>query len=343
MPLVSVCIPVYNGSAYLAVCLDSVLAQTFTDIEILIVDDQSTDDSFKIAQAYAERDKRIRAIKNGHNLGLVGNWNQCILLAESIWIKFLFQDDLLEPNCIEKMLEVCGKHTKMVVCKRNIIYQDNSNELRNKFSEFIKNNNMDKMFPDTKEISPESFCKVVLNNLVNNFVGEPTSVLLKRNVFNYYGLFNRYLISICDMEYWIRVGSHTGLVYIPEALVHFRRHRKGTSFADEQSRKFRMHIDNLVCINEFLFNPLYERLRFYALQCRPPVKLDEILAVQVKSAWKIARKAARDNFNPDTRLLDVMNEITILFPGFNIVRKIPFSRTCNMFKYKVKDFFKKFI
>jgi glycosyltransferase involved in cell wall biosynthesis len=105
-PLVSVCIPTYNGAKYLKECLDSVLAQTFTDFEVLIVDDKSSDETLSIAQEYATYDPRFRVIQNECNLGLVGNWNRCVELAQGEWIKFIFQDDLIEPACLERMLAV---------------------------------------------------------------------------------------------------------------------------------------------------------------------------------------------------------------------------------------------
>jgi len=342
MPLVSVCIPTYNGASYLEACLDSVLAQTFFDFEVLIVDDQSADQSYQIAQAYASRDSRIKVVRNKHNLGLVRNWNQCALLAQGEWIKFLFQDDILEPNCIEKMLAVCDQDTSMVVCKRNIIFEDDSKELKETFLPYIQRYDMDKIFPGEMEISSEKFCKAVLDNLGENFVGEPTAVLLNRSVFNRFGFFNHYLISFCDLEYWIRVGSHTGFIYVPDFLVHFRRHRKGATFVDEKSRKFRMYIDKIICLHEFLFHPLYAQLRFYASQRQPPVNINQLFAANVRNAWRKARQASSDRFKPDLSLLEEMSEITRLFPGFRIVKKIPFSIRFGKYRWKIQKFLSKF-
>src|SRR6266498_4705624 len=104
-PKVSICIPTYNGAAYLADCLDSALAQTYREFELLLVDDGSTDDTVKIAEDYERRDSRIRLVSKGKNLGLVQNWNRCVKLAQGDWIKFLFQDDLLDSSCLTRMLE----------------------------------------------------------------------------------------------------------------------------------------------------------------------------------------------------------------------------------------------
>lgn len=338
MPLVSICIPTYNGASYLEACLDSALAQTFPDFEVLIVDDQSTDQSYQIAQAYATRDPRIRVVRNKHNLGLVGNWNQCILLAQGEWVKFLFQDDILEPNCIERMFAVCGPNTSMVVCKRNIIFEDDSKELKETFLRYIQRYDMDKIFPGEMAISSEKVCKAVLDNLGENFVGEPTAVLLHRSVFNRFGFFNPYLISICDLEYWIRVGTHTGLIYVPEVLAHFRRHRKGATFVDHKLREFRLYLDRPVCIHDFVFHPLYAPLRLYASQCQPPVNLNQLFAGKVKDAWRIARQAVKDRPNPDPSLLEEMTEITRLFPGFRIVKKIPFSLRYSKYRWTIQNF-----
>lgn len=338
MPPVSICIPTYNGASYLEECLDSVLAQTFPDFEVLIVDDRSNDRSYQIAQAYATRDPRIRVVWNKNNLGLVGNWNQCVLLARGEWIKFLFQDDILEPNCIERMLTVCDSNTSMVVCKREIILENDSEDLHENFLRYIQKHRLDKVFPNTTSISAGTFCRGVLDNLLENFIGEPTAFLLHRSVFSRFGFFNPHLIQICDLEYWIRVGSHTGLIYIPEICVFFRRHSMGTSFLNDNSRKFRKCIDELICYHDFVFHPLYAALRFYASQCQPPVNLDQWFALKIKNAHKIARQAAKDRCNPDPSLLEEMAEIARLFPGFRMVKKIPFSLRFGKYRWKVQDF-----
>ncbi|MGH7488544.1 MAG: glycosyltransferase family 2 protein, partial [bacterium] len=107
-PTISVCIPTYNGAAYLARCLDSVLAQTFSDFEVVIVDDRSTDESVAIARGYAERDSRVQVFRNDVNLGLVGNWNRCVELSRGQWLKFVFQDDIVLPKCMTQMLAAAG-------------------------------------------------------------------------------------------------------------------------------------------------------------------------------------------------------------------------------------------
>src|SRR5947209_3678095 len=117
-PDVSICVPLYNGAAHLAECLESVLGQTFADVEIVLVDDGSTDDTVTITESFAHRDSRVRLYRNPKNLGLVANWCRCVELANGKWIKFLFQDDFLEATCLERMLDARKPGVALVVCQR---------------------------------------------------------------------------------------------------------------------------------------------------------------------------------------------------------------------------------
>src|ERR1043165_3977670 len=90
LPTVTVCIPLYNGAAHLAECLESVRSQTYDNIEVLVIDDYSRDCSFDVARRYEQRDSRFRVLQNPRNLGLVRNWEQCIRLARGEYIKFAF-------------------------------------------------------------------------------------------------------------------------------------------------------------------------------------------------------------------------------------------------------------
>ena len=96
-PLVTVCIPVYNGHAFLDRCLQAIVKQTYDNLDILVVDNQSTDDSAALLAGWAGRDPRIRVVTNDANIGLVPNRNRCIELARGEWIKFMDVDDVLAP------------------------------------------------------------------------------------------------------------------------------------------------------------------------------------------------------------------------------------------------------
>ena len=100
-PQVSVCIPAYNYGHYLPEAIESVLAQTFTDWELIICDDQSVDDTENICREYSDKDPRIRYFKNETRLGMFENFNRTIDHAQAPFVKFLCADDWLHPDCLE--------------------------------------------------------------------------------------------------------------------------------------------------------------------------------------------------------------------------------------------------
>jgi len=106
-PKVSVLVPVYNGERYLAECLESVLNQDFSAMEILISDNCSTDGTVEVIKAFARRDCRIRWWINPSNLGCVGNSNACLQQAKGELIKFVYADDqLVSAQALSKMVRV---------------------------------------------------------------------------------------------------------------------------------------------------------------------------------------------------------------------------------------------
>jgi glycosyltransferase involved in cell wall biosynthesis len=102
-PLISVILPVYNGEQYLAEAMDSLLAQTFSDFELIAFDDGSTDRSLKILKRYAEQDRRVRVISR-ENRGLVTTLNESINEARGTWVARMDQDDIALPQRFERQL-----------------------------------------------------------------------------------------------------------------------------------------------------------------------------------------------------------------------------------------------
>ena len=99
-PRLSVVVPVYNVESYLAACLDSILAQTFTDLEVLLVDDGSTDGSTAIAEQYAERHTNISMIQQA-NAGLAAARNTGVKHISGELLAFVDSDDTIPPPCIQ--------------------------------------------------------------------------------------------------------------------------------------------------------------------------------------------------------------------------------------------------
>src|SRR5579872_1176719 len=107
-PLVSVVTPVYNGEAYLAECIESVLAQTYPHWEYIIVNNASTDGTLRIAEQFAAKDHRIRVHTNHELLPIIANHNKAFSLisSESKYCKVVSADDWLFPECLTRMVSL---------------------------------------------------------------------------------------------------------------------------------------------------------------------------------------------------------------------------------------------
>lgn len=103
-PLVSVCIPTFNREKIIAHTLESVINQSYKNIEIIISDNCSTDGTFEILKKYSEKDTRIKLFKMNENKGPVENWKNCFVNSSGKFIKYLWSDDYLDIDFIEKAL-----------------------------------------------------------------------------------------------------------------------------------------------------------------------------------------------------------------------------------------------
>ena len=115
-PRVSIGLPIYNGEAFLAETLDSLLAQTFDDFELIISDNASTDLTGSICRSYADRDTRIRYYRQGKNLGAVANYMRALELARGELFKWAASDDLCAPEYLARCVEVLDGDPSVVWC-----------------------------------------------------------------------------------------------------------------------------------------------------------------------------------------------------------------------------------
>jgi glycosyltransferase involved in cell wall biosynthesis len=289
-PKVSILIPTYNGARYIEACLDSVLSQTYKDIEILVVDDGSTDATFEILERYAANDQRIRLVRNEHNLGLVGNWNRCIELAQGEWIKFVFQDDWIEPECLEAMLDATKLNGSIVACQRNFAFGEGVSESTRQH--YLNFPTLSSLFSDTAMISAEAYSEAVMDHFAINFVGEPTAVMLHRSVFKKFKLFNPRLIQLCDFEFWTRIAVHTGIAYVPQPLATFRVHKDSTSAKNVEQNNYGITLDILSILHDFVFLPTYAPLRLIAMNRNQPFDLLQELGERTRGTLWLAIDAA---------------------------------------------------
>jgi glycosyltransferase involved in cell wall biosynthesis len=114
-PLVSIGMPVYNGANFLHETLDSILSQTYSDLELVISDNASTDETRLLCESLARKDPRVRYVRQPHNLGAAANYNAVFRLARGKYFKWAAHDDLCAPTLIERCVDVLERREEVVL------------------------------------------------------------------------------------------------------------------------------------------------------------------------------------------------------------------------------------
>lgn len=226
--LVSVCVPTYNGGKFLKEALLSVNDQSYQHIEIIISDDQSTDETLRIINDFSAISKFPVKVYHHTPNGIAGNWNHCIQKSNGEYIKFLFQDDVMAKDCVEKMIVAFNNisNTGLIACKRNILVDTDFNHsyAQNWISAF---GDLQKGIETTENgtILSRTFFKSrqFLSSPVNK-VGEPSLYFFRRSLVSEIGFFSSKYNQLLDYEFCIRVIKHYNIVILNEKLVDFRLH-----------------------------------------------------------------------------------------------------------------------
>jgi glycosyltransferase involved in cell wall biosynthesis len=201
-PLVSVVMSVHNASAVVGQAIESILKQTFTDFEFIIVDDGSTDGSRKILRKYAEQDKRIKLYVQPQS-GLIASLNKYCRLATGKYIARMDADDVSLPARLEKQTQFLEMHPKIGVLGTWI--QDI--DLQGK--------------PIIEWPVPSEPAVVRWFLFFGNCVGHP-SVMMRRDLFERLGYYRPEALHVEDYDLWIRAAEITGVANLPEVLVQYR-------------------------------------------------------------------------------------------------------------------------
>ena len=221
-PLVSICIPTFNGELFIKNTLLSAISQNFPNIEIIVSDDSSTDRTCEIAEDILRDCKfPFRVLKHAR-LGLVENWNFCIEEAKGKYIKFLFQDDHLESACVQKLVEVAERESNigMVFSRRRVesvggaMIPADTIDLHKGWSRLQRIQKGSDLLHDTK----------LLANPINK-VGEPTTVLLNKELLKSLGGFDPNLRQLVDVDMWLRIMMVSKVGFVDEQLSIFRLHQ----------------------------------------------------------------------------------------------------------------------
>lgn len=245
LPLVSILIPTYNRPDFFIQALESCLNQTYKNIEIIICDDSTNDETLLRVQPYLNDFPQIIYEKNEKNLGQFANDLKCIELAQGEFINFLMDDDLFHPQKIEKMIDYFIKdeneEIKLVTSKRQLIDSE-GNFLEDWIATKL-------LFDEDTVIDGIIVGEFLLKNIIN-LIGEPTTVLFRKSAlrepFGYFG--NREYKCNVDLASWISMLSHGKMVYISESLSYFRIH------SGQQLQSKKMMINGRIDFAKMLLN-----------------------------------------------------------------------------------------
>lgn len=206
-PLVSVIMPVYNSALYLREAIESILHQTFQNLELIILNDGSTDSSLEIIKSYAEGDKRIKIFDSKINLGIVKQLNLGVKVAEGKFIARMDSDDIACRERLEKQLNFLEENREVGILGTSTV-------LINKGSEEIGGS----------ERMESSYLVLFSSYFINPFA-HPT-VMIRREVFERIGLYNENRYPSEDYDFWIRASKVTKFYNLKDPLLYYRVHPK---------------------------------------------------------------------------------------------------------------------
>jgi len=207
VPKVTVVMPVYNAGRFLREAIDSILAQTFTDFEFLIIDDGSTDESQSIVRSYD--DSRIRLVRNERNLGVARTLNKGLSLAQGMYIARMDGDDISEPERLRKQVDFFESDKQLGLCGSWALMFDRR--------------------PRYVERYPVGSDCIRATILFRNPFAH-TSVMMRTAIFKKHGLmYNPNCLAAQDYELWSHCVNVFRVDNIPEPLVRFRTNKFSVS------------------------------------------------------------------------------------------------------------------
>lgn len=284
-PLVSICVPTRNGEQYLSQTLESIKVQTYPNIEVVISDDSSIDATIEICKQFQSAVNFPVYIHQHIPNGIGENWNNAIHFSNGEYIKLLFQDDIMDCKCLEKMMStLLENQLEIVISKRNII--DENSNIINYGDWFQLYGDLQKTvgIPDNLFFifGKKDFKLLTIHNAtLFNIFGEPCCSLFTKKLFNSVGSFNNSLKQVLDYEYWLRTIKDYKIGIINEKLIDFRHHNQQTS-----NKNATLSIDERSIIKNIIFNDFFKffskkERRYYHFQKYPILKF--VLGLKYKS------------------------------------------------------------
>lgn len=213
IPTLSVVMPVYNGERYIAEAIASVLAQTHADLELIVVDDGSTDGTARILTEIVGRDSRVRVITQA-NQGQAGALNRGLAEATTEWVAIHDHDDVSLPRRLERQLNFLSTHPEIRVLGTHAVEIDHAGREIGRL-----------------RFGPSSIADFsIARDRGDLFFPPHPSVMFHRPTILALGGYDSAFGSAVDVELWSRVADHHPVVTLPEALIHYRIHATSMSF-----------------------------------------------------------------------------------------------------------------
>jgi len=231
MPKVSVCIPSYNHARYIGASIESVLAQSFEDWELVIVDNFSTDDTQAVVKSF--RDPRIRSYASDRNVGLVRNWNRCVSLARGEYVGILPADDIYLPRMLERSVAMLDAHPRLGFTYAACNYIDESGSV---------------ILQGTKRLDRDTVMRgsEVLKSLVmGNYIDAP-SAMMRRDCYASVGYYAESYVYNADWSLYMRAALSHDAGFISDPQAGFRVHPGGLSAKFEKSGRLVLAEDLLL-------------------------------------------------------------------------------------------------
>lgn len=279
-PLVSVVIPAYNRPDTLKLALDSVLAQTYPNIEIIICDDSSDDRVQEMLNTYLDLVSNIKYYKNEKNLFLE-NWHKCFDLATGEYINYLMDDDLFHREKISKMMYFFDEFD-------NITLVTSYRQTINESGDFLfPIHATSKLYEETRILDGKMLGDIALTRCLN-VIGEPTTVLFKKeNLTEPFGVYKGKQYSLInDLAAWLPLLSKGKAVYISEPLSYFRLHPNQNN-NKMGANTFSQWLEIMIASREDGFLNTNELYKTALHSYRERVKGDQQFAEDIKKIEKI--------------------------------------------------------
>lgn len=212
-PRVSICIPTFNRASMVGLAIDSALNQTYKDIEVVVVDNASTDNIEEVIAEY--KDPRLRLIKNNKNIGIFGNFNRCVEVSKGEFLHILHSDDYIEPEFIETCINFFDAHQQVALTFTSKIIHT-----KDAVKEYI--------FADSNVIfnPPDGFKRLLKNG---NFINCP-SVIIRKSVYEVIGNYSLEYPYAGDYYQWLKIAKTYGIAHVCGTIMHYRIGEHSESF-----------------------------------------------------------------------------------------------------------------